>query len=316
MKNFEHIDATTVEEAIAVLRQYGGTACITAGGTDILGLMKDNVLPEYPQVLVNIKNIPDMSYIKEESGVLKIGALTLLQDIAENATVKANYAALAQAAGAVGCISLREMGTLGGNLCQKVRCWYYRSKDNRFDCFRKGGSQCFALTGDNRYNAILGAQGCWAVCPSDTAIALTALGATVVTNSRSIPIAEFYTSLSLALESGEIVTEIQIPSPASGTKQSFSKFTLRKSLDFALTSVATVLAMNANTVIDARIVLGGVAPSPYRATGAEEKLKGNAITEALAQEASEAALKNAIALSKNAYMIPIAKTVIKRALIS
>jgi xanthine dehydrogenase YagS FAD-binding subunit len=187
LETFEHINASSVEEAVSALGQNGGKAAIIAGGTDLLGSLKDRILAEYPKSLVNIKTIPGLDYINEEGGTLKIGALARLIDIAADTTVKTKYAALAEAAGRVGSPHLRSMGTLGGNLCQDTRCWFYRARDNHYYCFRKGGTLCFAQVGSNKFNAILGGQVCFAVCPSDTAIALTALNATIVTSKRTIP---------------------------------------------------------------------------------------------------------------------------------
>lgn len=173
-----------------------------------------------------------------------------------------------------------------------------------------------AVPGDNRYNAILGGEVCFAVCPSDTAIPLTALNATIVTSERSIPVDDFFKVLGNALGQGEIVTEIQVPKPQAGTKQVFLKFRIRKAIDFALSSVATAITIEGGTVADARIVLGGVAPVPYRATDAEDVLKGNAITESLAESAAAAAVQNAFALTNNGYLIPTTKALVKRAILA
>jgi len=315
MKKFEHHNAKTLDEAISLLGEYEERAKIIAGGTDLLDRMKQEIDPTYPEVLVNIKSIPGMDYIKEEAGILKIGALALLEDIADDPSVKGKYAALAQAAHSVGTHLIRNMGTIGGNLCQEVRCWYYRGANNYFYCLRKGGTVCQAVPGDNRYCAILGWEFCCSVCPSDTAVALGALNAAIVTNKRSIPILDFFTELEIALEADEIVTEIQVPEPKSGTKQVFLKFRFRKAMDFAVSSVAAAITVEAGTVADARTVLGAVAPVPYRATAAEDALKGKAITESLAEEAGAAAVKDAVALSQNGYLIQITKTLVKRAIL-
>lgn len=313
---FEHFDPKTIDEAASLLGDYNGKAKIIAGGTDLVGSLRTRVLPDYPEAVVNIKKIPGLSYIKEEAGTLKIGALTTLTEIAESSVVKDKYASLAEAALAVGSLQLRNLGTIGGNLCQDVRCWYYTSPRNRFLCFRKGGALCYAVPGDNRYNAILGGAVCFAVCPSDIAIPLGALNATVVTNKRSIPILDFFEVLGNVLGDDEIVTEVQVPEPEAGTKQAFLKFRLRKSIDFAIASAATAITVEAGSVTEARIVLGAVAPVPYRATDAEDALKGEAITESVAEAAGAAAVKDAVPLSKNAYIVQIAKTLVKRAILA
>lgn len=316
LMKFDHIDAKTVAEATSALGTYKGKAKIIAGGTELIGSLRTRILPDYPSALINIKTIPNLSYIKEESGMLKIGALTTITDIAASSVVKAKWSSLADAALAVGDPQLRNMGTIAGNLCQDVRCWYYTSPRNRFLCYRKGGPLCFAVTGDNRYNAILGGAVCFAVCPSDMAIPLGALGATVVTSKKSVAILDFFKVLGNALDSDEIITEIQVPTPATGTKQTFIKNRIRKSIDFALSSVATAITIASGNVTDARIVLGGVAPVPFRAVDAENVIKGKAITAALAADAGAAAVKNAVPLSGNKYLVQITKTLVKRAVLA
>lgn len=157
MKDFIHINAATVKEAASILKEHNGRAKIVAGGTDLLGQMKDEILPDYPEVIVNLKTIQDLDYIREEGDILKIGPLTRLEDIAENKVVKKKYTALAEAAGRVASPHIREMGTIAGNICQGIRCWYYRHPSNRFYCTRKGGKLCNAITGQNRYHSVFGA---------------------------------------------------------------------------------------------------------------------------------------------------------------
>ena len=163
-KKFEHVNAKTVDEAASILRE--GKASVIAGGTDILGTLRFEILPDYPEVLVNLKSISGLDFIKEEVGMLKIGALTRLEDIAKSDVVRAKYAALSEAAHRTGSPHIREMGTISGNICQLTRCWYFRIPDNRFNCARKGGRKCYALSGDNRYHSIFGAvKKCFAVNP-------------------------------------------------------------------------------------------------------------------------------------------------------
>ncbi len=191
MKEFIHKNASSIEEAVSLLGS--GSAAAIAGGTDLLGTMKEQILTDYPSMLVNLKSIPDLDYIKEEGGMLKIGAMALLEDIAHNDVVKSKYTALAEAAVRTASPHIREMGTLSGNICQLNRCWYFRKPDNRFDCLRKGGNMCYAMMGDNRFHSIFGAvKACIAVNPSDTAPALVALNATIVTNKRDIAADDFW----------------------------------------------------------------------------------------------------------------------------
>jgi len=319
MRSFIHINAKTVDEAVSLLTQYGKKARVIAGGTDLLGTMKDEIHPTYPEVIINLKTIePSLEYIKEEGGVLKIGALTKLYDIEASSLVKEKYPALAQAAHAVGSPHIREMGTIGGNLCQEVRCWYYRQPGNRFYCVRKGGPVCYAMSGDNRYHSIFGGPfGCYAAHPSDTAPALMALNATLVTNKRTIPIDKFFHDLAgTVLEDNELLTEVQVPTPPAGAKQTYIKFRIRKSIDFPIVGVASMIKLEAGTVSDARIALGAVAPKPIRATAAEEKLKGKTISEQVADEVAAEAVKGAIAMSQNKYKIQITKTLVKRAILA
>ena len=313
MNKFTHTDANTVDAAVSAL---GPNAAVLAGGTDLLPKLKGMISPNPPEVLVNIKNISGLDYIKEEGGMLKIGALAKLTDIYESAIVQASYAALAEAAHNVGTPELRNMGTIAGNICQYVRCWYYRTEHNFFNCLRKNPSGlCQALLGDNRYHSIFGAMnGCVAVNPSDVAPALIVLDASVVTSERTIAIEDFFTmdgEKTTVLGDNEVVTEIQVPTPASGTKSAFVKFALRKSFDFPIVNCAAAISSTA-----AKICLNGVYNVPRRATEAEDAIAGQTINEANAEAAGEAAVADASALPNNKYMIQIAKVMIKKAILA
>ncbi len=315
IKKFTHIDAKTVDQAASILR--AGNAAVLSGGTDLLGTMRFEILPNYPEVVVNLKSIPDLEYIKEDASMLRIGALTRLEDIAKNDLVKTRYTALAEAAHRTATPHIREMGTLAGNICQMTRCWYFRLPDNRFNCVRKGGKQCYAVRGDNRYHSIFGAvKSCFAVNPSDTAPALVALNAKIRTSKRLIEAENFWDMAvpgSTVLDADEIVTEIQFPKPAAGSKSAFIKFAIRKSIDFPIVNcAASVLDGNA------RICLNAVYNKPYRATAAEESIKGKTIREDSAEAAGAAAVESARALpgDKNKWKIQIAKTMVKRALLA
>lgn len=314
MNKITHINATTIEDAASAL---GPNAAIIAGGTDLFNSLKAMCLANPPDTLVNIKTIPGLDYIEEEGGMLKIGALTKLTDIAESSVVQAKWSSLAEGAKLVGTPQLRNTGTIGGNLCQENRCWYFRAEHNAFFCFRKGGTLCYIVAGNNeRHSAILGGQVCFTNSVSDTAIPLTALGATVVTSRRSIPIGDFFVTLGNILDDNEIVTEIQVPEPAADTKQVFLKWAERKALDFAEASVAIAVSPASGTIANASIVLGGVAPVPWRATGAEDAVKGQAISESVAATAGEEAVDGAFTLSDNGYKVQLTKTLVKRALLA
>ena len=314
-KRFEHVDAKTIDEAASILR--AGKAAVISGGTDLLGTMRFEVLPNYPDVVVNLKSIPGLDYIREDAGVLKIGALTRLEDIAKNPLIQTRYTALAEGAHRTATPHIREMGTLGGNICQLNRCWYFRIPDNRFHCIRKGGKMCYAMVGDNRYHSIFGAVNmCLAVNPSDTAPALVALNARIKTNKRLIEAEKFWEMTvpgSTVLAADEIVTEIQIPSPAAGVKSAFMKFAIRKSIDFPIVNCAAMIGGG-----NARICLNAVHNKPYRALPAEEAIKGKSINEANADAAGAAAVASAKALpgDRNKWKIPIAKAMVKRAILA
>ena len=315
LKKFAHVNAKTIDEAASLLQ--AGHAAVLSGGTDLLGTLRFEVLPTYPEVLVNLKTIPGMDYIKEEGGMLKIGAQTRLEDIAKSALVQKKYTALAEGAHRTATPHIREMGTISGNICQMNRCWYFRNPDNRFNCIRKGGKTCYAMVGDNRYHSIFGAvKMCLAVNPSDTAPALVALNAKIKTNKRLIEAENFWEMTvpgSTILAADEIVTEIQVPTPAAGCKSAFIKFAIRKSIDFPIVNCAAMIGNG-----EARICLNAVYNKPYRALKAEEAIKGKTIDEANADAAGAAAVASAKALpgDRNKWKIPIAKTMVKRAILA
>ncbi len=313
MKAFSHANAKTVAEAATALAD--GKTVLIAGGTDLVGRLKDNILPNYPAAVVNIKTIPGLDSIKDGPGGLTIGATTRLADIASHPAIKEKYTALAQAASRVATPHLRDMGTIGGNIAQLHRCWYFRKPENRFHCRRKGGDTCFAMGGDNRYHSIFGAvRMCLAVHPSDTAPALIALNATIVTNKRKIKAEDFWdvgVPENTVLAVGEIVTGIQVPAPPAGAKSAFLKFAVRKAIDFPIVNCAVLVGGGAT-----RIALNAVAPKPYRATKAEATIAGKAIDEATAEAAGAAAVEDARPLKATKYKVQIAKTLVKRALLA
>ena len=316
LKKFTHINAKTIDEALSALR--AANAWAIAGGTDLVGTMRFEILPDSicPQIIVNLKTItPSLDYIKEEKGMLKIGALTRLEDVAKSGVIKSKWAALSEAAHKTGSPHIREMGTIGGNICQLNRCWYFRLQDNRFFCVRKGGKRCFAMAGENRYHSIFdGVSACMAVNPSDTAPALVALNARIVTSKRTINAEEFWAAKiprSTILDNDEIVTEIQVPAPASGVKSAFVKFALRSSIDFPIVNCAAAIGGGA-----ARICLNAVFNKPYRATKAEESIAGKLIDAASAQAAGAAAVAGAKALTMNKYKIQVAAGMVKKAILA
>ena len=318
MKPFFHINAGSVEEAVELLAKYEGKAKLNAGGTDLLGVLKDRILPQYPETIINIKTIPGLSAIEEYEGGVSVGALTTLAEIIKSPIIEKYYPLLNEAAKTVASPQIRNMATIGGNLCQDTRCWYYRYPDKiggMIDCFRKGGKVCPAASGENQYHAVMGAKRCFAVCPSDTAVALTALGARVSAagpeGARNIPVEEFYTPLGNVLAPGEMITEICIPKPSPAAGQKFLKFTLRKPIDFAVVSVAVLITLDRKICCDARIMLGRLRSAPVRAFKAEGICRKE-LSEENTAEAAESPWPGKT-LAKNAYKVEIAKTLVKRA---
>jgi xanthine dehydrogenase YagS FAD-binding subunit len=304
--------------------------------------MRWGVLPDalYPATLVNLSNIaPSLDYIKEEGGMLKIGATTTIDAISADATVLTKYTALAKAAQVVSTPELRNQGTIGGNICQKPRCLYYRHDYNDFNCVRKDPKGlCPAIAGISTFCSIFGAvNGCWDVCPSDIAPALVALNAKIITTKKPagwaaadffvVPVVTAATDARReqinALDADEVVTEIQIPTPAAGTKSTYKKFAFRKSLCFPQVSVAAVATVGTSGAVSAAsIVLGGVYAQPKVATGAQTSITGKVIDATSAAAAGDAAAVGAAQVSPatstnpgNKWKIQITKVMTKRALL-
>jgi xanthine dehydrogenase YagS FAD-binding subunit len=321
--NFTHIDATSTEHAVSVLAQYGETARVLAGGQDLLFRIKKYIVS--PEYVVNIKTIPGLNYIRlsaEEN--LKIGALTTLSQIAQSSELERSYRVLAQAAGVVASPQIRNMGTIAGNICQDVWCWYLQ---DGFSCWKSGGKFCDLAGGDSRYyGSVMGGHLCLSNHPSDTAVALAALDARIHVASprgnRTTAISDFLPGhtwvdgrlQSHALKTDEIVTAIEVP--LRPTHSTYVKFALRKSWDFAIASVAVSAVIRDGIWDDLRIVVGGVATSPHRSLEAEEVVRKKSIDESLAGTAAEAALKNAKPLKMNGYKVDLSKTLVRRALLS
>ena len=306
MKHFAHMQVASAEEAASNAAE--GTAMFIAGGTDLLGTLKDEILPSYPELVIDLKTIDGLDQIDDEGDALRIGALVKLADIADSELVRQGCAALAQAAGRAASPTIRHMATLGGNACQMHRCWYFRVPDDRFHYKRKGGNYCPARIGDNRYHSIFGEEdGCFAASSHDTAPALIALGATMVTTKRELDAEDFFRIngvRSCALEDDEVLTHIVVPKAA---KSAFQKFALRKSIDFPIVNCAVAVGSDGAV----RVAMGGVYPSPMRSAAAEAALAGG-ITPESAAAAGDAAVADARPLAKNAYKVEIARTTVKR----
>ncbi|MBD3373641.1 xanthine dehydrogenase family protein subunit M [candidate division KSB1 bacterium] len=315
MKNFEYIYPKDVASIPKVLPEQEGKATIQAGGTDLLARMKEGITD--PQQLLNLKALKDLNYIREESDGVHIGATTLLVDLAESKEAQA-FPGLVEAALSISTIQLRNMGTVGGNLCQRPRCWYYRSR--HFPCARKGGDICYAVGGENKYHCILGGGPCFIVHPSDLAPMLVALDAKVTImgpdQSRTIPVQELYVLPETdvlhetILKPNELVTEVIVPK--QDTASHYVKFKERKSFDFAMVSVAIAAQTNGQTLKNVRIAMGGVAPIPWRARKAEKALEGKAATPENVTKAAEEELQDAVAMDQNEYKFILSKNLMKR----
>lgn len=332
MNLFTHVNAQTVAEATTALAK--GKTQVIAGGTDLLCYLRNMCAPNPPATVVNIKTItPSLAYIKEEGGMLKVGATTTLAAIAASALVKGNYAALAQAALEVAGPELRNTGTIGGNISQKVRCPYFRFEYNEFPCLRKNPQGlCYALAGVNTTHSIFGVvNGCVAALPSDIAPVLVAMNANVVTSKKTWKAADFFVVPNVtdvrreqinSLDADEVITEIQVPTPAAGTKSTYIKWSFRKAIDFPNVSAAVMATSAAGTLSTVSIVLGGVYGLPRVATGAQDAIKGKAIDATTAAAAGEAAVTGAAALPvvggtpSNKYKIQITKVMVKKALLA
>jgi len=319
LPGFEHVDAHDVAEAASCLHHYGEKARVIAGATDLLALMKDRI--DVPEVLLNIKTIPGMASITyEEKAGLRIGAAVTLNHLAGSEMVRQQFSILAQAALQVGTTQLRNMGTVGGNLCQRPRCAYFRHP--HFICFKKGGTRCFATAGEHRfYHAIMQAGKCVMAHPSDMAPPLIALNASAVLagpeGERKIPLASFFLNPTGLGETGlkpdELLVAIEVPHQET-THQLFVKHRIRRAADFALASVALVARVTDGICADISVVLGGIAAAPYVAAGVEAIVKGRRPDDALAQEAAEASVKGARPLPMNGYKVDLTKTLVRRAL--
>ena len=320
LPNFAFVRAQSTQEAMDHLAS--GDTYIHAGGTDLLGCLRDEVFDA--QKVVSISRLAELDGIRPTAeGGLRIGALTKIAEIAASPEIRELYPGLAQAAREVASPQLRNQGTLGGNLCQRPRCWYFRGE---FHCAKKGGDRCYAVDGENRYHAILGGDPCFIVHPSDTAPMLVALGAEIRLASRSgertLPIGEFFVlpeqdlSRENVLKPGEMVTEVLLPKPGASLHSSYRKIRERGSWDFALASVALTLQMNGRRVEEARVVLGGVAPMPWRSRAAEEVLTGKELNADTARAAAAVAASGAEPLEQNTYKVLLVKGVVEESLLA
>lgn len=321
MRNFQHVNAATVQDALSHLKDDGSRRLI-AGGTDLVPLMRSRIVS--PDVLVNMKTISSLEGINHEPGAsIRFGPLTTLDEIERNPVARERLVPLVQAIAVSASPQLRHVATIAGSLCQRPRCWYFRGD---FHCLKKGGDTCFAFNGENRHHAILGGGPCYIIHPSDTAPALLALDARLIVQgpdgSRTMELTDFFIlprtdpHRENVLKPNEVIVGLEVPDPPAGTRGVYLKAMERQVWSFAMASVAVSARLSDGVVRDIRIILGGVAPIPWRATAAEAEIEGKGFSLGTVQSAADAALAGAKPLSHNAYKVPLAKQLIKQALLS
>ncbi len=321
MPAFELFEPASVDDALSLLDQYREDAWVLAGGLDSFDWLKDRVMR--PSVVVDVGGIDELRGIRSVADGLEIGSGTTLTEVSTNDEVVGSYGLLSQAAGLVASPQIRNQGTLGGNVSQDTRCWYYR---DGWTCYRAGGNICYAdtPTAMNREHAILDADRCVAVNPSDTAGALVALEAEMVIRNvggeRVVPAEDYFVGPEIditrmtSLRPGDLLTAIRVPSKWAGARFYFEKVRDRQVWDFALVSVASAFKLTGDTVDDARVVVNGVAARPVRVTAVEDRLIGSAISEDAARLAGEAAVLAARPLAHNAYKVPLMRNLVMRSI--
>ena len=321
MPHFELYQPQSVEDALDLLQRLGPQAWILAGGQDSLDWFKDRV--KRPPAVVDLSGIAELKGIRETPEGLEIGALTTLTEIERNPVVREKYSLLASAARRVASPQIRNAGTIGGNLCQDARCWYYRYG---LPCYRAGGNTCYANTpqGQNREHCLFGANRCVAVSPSDMATAVVALDATMVvrgpSGERVVPAEEFFIGPAVnimrmtALQPGEILTAVRVPAEWAGATFYFEKVADRQTWDFALVSVASAMRLEDGVIRDIRLVCGAVECVPRRLKAAEQAVTGSPRNEEVAMLAGKTAVQGATPLNFNHFKIPLMENLVRRAI--
>ena len=319
---FELYQPAGVDDAVRLMDEHGSEGWVLAGGLDTFDWFKDRI--KRPAAVIDLGGVDEIRGIAgADDGGLDIGAMTSLTDVAEHADVQSRYPLLADAAGLVATPQIRNQGTLGGNIVQDTRCWYYRSG---WPCYRAGGNICYAATrrSMNREHCIVGADRCVAVNPSDTAPALVALDAEMVVVStsgeRTYPAADFFIGPDIdiermtVLEPGDLLTRVVLPAPWEGARWYFEKIRDRKSWDFSLVSVASVINVQGGVIQDARIVVNSIAPYPVRMGAVEAAIRGREPSDETGQMAGEIAVEDARALRHNDYKIALTRNLVRRSI--
>ncbi|MGP0070669.1 MAG: FAD binding domain-containing protein [Bryobacteraceae bacterium] len=324
MRAFANANPKNVHEAVSLLskaQSQGRNASVVGGGSDLLGMVKEHLVS--PDVLVNLKAIRGLDQIEAQRGHVQIGGLITLDTLSRDQRIRKEYTVLAEAAENVGTPQIRNAGTLAGNVCQRPWCWYFR---NGFPCLKNGGKICFSASGENQLHAIFGGGPSYIVHPSDTAPALVALDAQFhiagPSGERVLPTSEFFqlprvdASRENVLAKDEVLTAVRLPAARPGVRSTYHKVLDREAWTHAVVSAAIVLEMDQQVCRNARVVLGGVAPIPWRLPKVEAMLVGQRITPELAAKAGEASVEGAHPLAKNKYKVPLTKAVVKRTLLS
>ena len=320
MQTFKYVQPKSLSDAAGISEKEGDAAVLFAGGTDVLGLIKNDII--FPSEVINLKSIPGLTNIKYSDGEgLTIGALTTITEIAENPDIMKKFTVLYEAAKEVASPQLRNVGTIGGNICQRPRCWYFREE---FDCIRKGGDICYAVGGENKYHCVVGGGPCYIVHPSDLAVALVALNAGfTITNGKDLInvsadkffiLPEQNSLRENILKPGEILTEIFIPELPISAGSSYIKFTERNVWDFAIVSVAAIVNKRGNKINSGKIVFGGVAPIPWIDEDLNSMLNGMELSDRSIEDAAANTLMDAEPMEKNEYKIPLARNLVKKVL--
>jgi xanthine dehydrogenase YagS FAD-binding subunit len=323
MKPFTNANPRDIAQAVSLIfgaRQANRSVAIAGGGSDLLGMMKERLIT--PDVLVSLKAIKGNDQVLAAAGGgVTIGGQTTLDALARLPLIRGRYAVLAEAAEGVATPQIRNVATLAGNLCQRPWCWYYR---NGFKCLKNGGTTCYSAAGENEFHAIFGGGPSYIVHPSDTAPALVALDATVRLAGpegwRTIQLADFFTlpindaSRENVLKDGEMLVSIALPAPKKDVRSTYHKVLDREAWTHAVVSAAVVLELDKDVCRSARVVLGGVAPIPWRLPEVEKLLIGQRVTPELAAKAGEAAVSGARPLAKNGYKVPMVRAMVARTL--
>ena len=323
MRALANVDPATLADAVERLEQGGPRAAAVGGGSDLLGMIKDDLVSA--DLLVNLRTVAsrdDLTAVDSRPAGLTVGGLVTLTRLSAHPEVASRYQVLAEAAGSVGTPQIRNVGTLAGNLCQRPWCWYFRQK---FPCYKHGGDRCFSRTGENQFNAIFGGGPSYIVHPSDSAPALVALDARFRLfgpgGERVVPAREFFTlprfdvARENVLEPNEVLAAVTVPS-APDLRSTYAKVLDREAWTHAVVSLALALEMDGDRVRRAGVVLGGVAPIPWRVEAVEDLLAGQRVTEALAVEAGRLAVDGAVPMSKNRYKVPLVENLVRRTLLS